>query len=133
MASDLFTIRIFAPDGNPEGVRIIDRLNWTGLGMCHDNIRLYQIIFECKTILTTLISRHITPPQCAKYQDGIHAHRGASIMVITHVFFRACAKNISKDKTLKSHGFWDEYILTACTKISDYIRLYSSVRPFSQR
>jgi integrase len=37
MASDPFTIRIFAPDGNPEGVRIIDRLNWTGLGMCHDN------------------------------------------------------------------------------------------------
>jgi hypothetical protein len=98
MASDPFTIRIFAPDGNPEGVRIIDRPNWTGLGMCHDNIRLYQIIFECKTILTTLISRHITPPQCAKHQDGIHAHRGASIMLITHVFFRACAKNISRTR-----------------------------------
>jgi hypothetical protein len=126
MASDLFTIRIFAPDGNPEGVRIIDRLNWTGLGMCHDNIRLYQIIFECKTILTTLISRHITPPQCAKYQDGIHAHRGASIMVITHVLSCVREKYI-KDKTLKSHGFWDEYILTACHEkyqiISDYIRV----------
>jgi hypothetical protein len=33
MASDPFTIRIFVPDGNPEGVRIIDRLNWTGLGI----------------------------------------------------------------------------------------------------
>lgn len=28
-----FTIRIFVPDGDPEGVRIIDRLNWTGLGV----------------------------------------------------------------------------------------------------
>ncbi|MEX0627566.1 MAG: GIY-YIG nuclease family protein [Cucumibacter sp.] len=28
-----FTIRIFVPDGNPEGVRIIDRLNWTGQGI----------------------------------------------------------------------------------------------------
>lgn len=28
-----FTIRIFVPDGDPEGVRIIDRLNWTGLGI----------------------------------------------------------------------------------------------------
>jgi hypothetical protein len=26
-------IRIFVPDGNPEGVRIIDQMNWTGLGI----------------------------------------------------------------------------------------------------
>ena len=31
--SDPFTIKIFVPDGNPEGVRIIDRMNWTGLGI----------------------------------------------------------------------------------------------------
>ena len=30
---DPFTIRIFVPDGDPEGVRIIDRMNWTGLGI----------------------------------------------------------------------------------------------------
>jgi len=28
-----FTIRIFVPDGEPEGIRIIDRMNWTGLGL----------------------------------------------------------------------------------------------------
>ena len=33
MQSDPFTIRIFVPDGDPEGVRIIDRMNWTGLGI----------------------------------------------------------------------------------------------------
>ena len=33
MTADLFTIRIFVPDGDPEGVRIIDRMNWTGLGI----------------------------------------------------------------------------------------------------
>ncbi len=31
--ADPFTIRIFVPDGEPEGVRIIDRMNWTGLGI----------------------------------------------------------------------------------------------------
>lgn len=31
--NDPFTIRIFVPDGDPEGIRIIDRLNWTGLGI----------------------------------------------------------------------------------------------------
>lgn len=33
MATDPFTIRIFVPDGDPEGVRIIDRMNWTGVGL----------------------------------------------------------------------------------------------------
>src|SRR5262249_55454935 len=33
MANDPFTIRIFVPDGDPEGVRLIDRMNWTGIGI----------------------------------------------------------------------------------------------------
>lgn len=33
MASEPFTIRIFVPSGDPEGVRIIDRMNWTGRGI----------------------------------------------------------------------------------------------------
>jgi hypothetical protein len=28
--ADPYTIRIFVPDGNPEGLRIIDQMNWTG-------------------------------------------------------------------------------------------------------
>jgi len=28
-----FTIRIFVPDGEPDGIRIIDRMNWTGTGI----------------------------------------------------------------------------------------------------
>jgi hypothetical protein len=30
---DPFTIRIFVPDGDPEGVRLVDRMNWTGIGV----------------------------------------------------------------------------------------------------
>ena len=30
---DPFTIRVYVPDGDPEGVRIIDRMNWTGIGV----------------------------------------------------------------------------------------------------
>jgi hypothetical protein len=33
MVKNPFTIRIFVPDGDPEGVRVIDRMNWTGLGI----------------------------------------------------------------------------------------------------
>ena len=28
-----FTLRMYVPDGDPEGVRFIDRMNWTGLGI----------------------------------------------------------------------------------------------------
>ena len=28
-----FTIRVFVPDGDPEGVKIVERLNWTGIGI----------------------------------------------------------------------------------------------------
>lgn len=28
-----FTIRIFIPDGDPEGVKIVERFNWTGVGL----------------------------------------------------------------------------------------------------
>ena len=31
--ADPLTIRIFVPDGDPEGVRLIDRMKWTGLGL----------------------------------------------------------------------------------------------------
>lgn len=31
--TDPFTIRIYVPDGDPEGVRIINRMNWTGVGL----------------------------------------------------------------------------------------------------
>ena len=30
---DAFTLRMFVSDGDPEGVRFIDRMNWTGLGI----------------------------------------------------------------------------------------------------
>ena len=33
MANGPFTICIFVPDGDPEGVRLIDRMNWTGHGI----------------------------------------------------------------------------------------------------
>jgi hypothetical protein len=31
--SEPFTIRIFVPEGDPEGVKIVERLNWTGVGL----------------------------------------------------------------------------------------------------
>jgi hypothetical protein len=30
---DPFTIRVFVADGDPEGVRLVDRMNWTGVGV----------------------------------------------------------------------------------------------------
>ncbi len=33
MNADPYTIRIFVPNGDPQGVRVIDRMNWTGQGI----------------------------------------------------------------------------------------------------
>lgn len=33
MDNDPFTIRIFVVEGDPEGIRLIDRMNWTGVGV----------------------------------------------------------------------------------------------------
>jgi len=39
MASDGFTIRIFVPDGDPEGVRIIDRMASTGIAITFPRVQ----------------------------------------------------------------------------------------------
>ncbi|HEY8596501.1 MAG TPA: GIY-YIG nuclease family protein [Devosiaceae bacterium] len=41
--ADPFTIRIFVPDGDPEGVRIIDRMNWTGIGVAFPRSRWSEV------------------------------------------------------------------------------------------
>ncbi|MDZ4790131.1 MAG: GIY-YIG nuclease family protein [Hyphomicrobiales bacterium] len=41
--ADPFTIRIFVPDGDPEGVRIIDKMNWTGTGISFPRIKWDEI------------------------------------------------------------------------------------------
>lgn len=40
---EAFTIRIYVPDGDPEGVRIIDRLNWTGVGLAFPRVKWKEI------------------------------------------------------------------------------------------
>lgn len=39
MNSTSYTIRIFVPDGDPEGIRIIDRMNWTGKGIVFPRLK----------------------------------------------------------------------------------------------
>ena len=37
--ADAFTIRIFVPDGDPEGIRVVDRMNWTGIGVTFPRVK----------------------------------------------------------------------------------------------
>jgi hypothetical protein len=41
--ADAFTIRIFVPDGDPEGVRIVDRMNWTGVGLAFPRAKWFDV------------------------------------------------------------------------------------------
>ena len=40
---DPFTIRIFVPDGDSNGVRLIDRMNWTGVGLAFPRAKWPEI------------------------------------------------------------------------------------------
>ena len=40
---DPFTIRIFVPDGDPEGLKLIDRMNWTGIGLAFPRVKWLEI------------------------------------------------------------------------------------------
>jgi len=40
---DPFTIRIYVPDGEPDGVRIIDRMNWTGVGVVFPREKWFDV------------------------------------------------------------------------------------------
>jgi hypothetical protein len=46
MVGDPYTIRIFVPDGDPEGLRIIDRMNWTGLGIVFPRERWAKVKYR---------------------------------------------------------------------------------------
>ncbi|MCW5730153.1 MAG: GIY-YIG nuclease family protein [Alphaproteobacteria bacterium] len=41
--AESFTIRIFLPDGDPEGVRLFDRMNWTGLGVAFPRAKWQEV------------------------------------------------------------------------------------------
>lgn len=52
MANNSFTIRIFVPGGNPEGARLIDRMNWTGLGIVvpRDSAVRVHVMADCHIV-----------------------------------------------------------------------------------
>lgn len=38
-----YTIRIYVPDGDPEGVRIVDRMNWTGSAIAFPRLKWPEV------------------------------------------------------------------------------------------
>src|SRR5216683_5168972 len=54
--ADAFTIRIFVPDGDPEGVRLIDRMNWTGLGLAFPRAKWPTVRLRAEVLRTAFTS-----------------------------------------------------------------------------
>ena len=44
--ADAFTIRIFVPDGDPEGLRVVDRMNWTGKGVAFPRAKWQEVKYR---------------------------------------------------------------------------------------
>ncbi len=41
--AEAFTIRIFVPDGDPDSLRIVDRMNWTGIGLSFSRTKWKEV------------------------------------------------------------------------------------------
>jgi hypothetical protein len=55
-----FSIRIFLPDGRPDGVRIIEKSNWTGIGLVIPRSLLAEEKFRdecCRTGVYVLVGQ----------------------------------------------------------------------------
>ena len=73
---DAFTLRMFVPDGDPEGVRLIDRMNWTGLGVVFPRSKWPEVKNRKEFgrtgvyILTGLQRRKRRAPDCVRGSGG---------------------------------------------------------------
>ena len=39
-----FSIRIFVPDGDPDGLRLVEKSNWTGIGVVFNRTGYKQVV-----------------------------------------------------------------------------------------
>ena len=113
-----FTIRIFLPDGDAEGLRIIDRMNWTGLGIVFpreqwldvklrselDKTGIYILVGYESNESDELPLLYIGQSDCIKNRIDSHYQ--------TKDFWNWCIVFVSANNGLnRAHVTWLEYAL----------------------
>jgi hypothetical protein len=70
------SLRIFLPEGTPEGVRLVSKSNWTGLAIASSRSRYSAARLSRKEFRTPGIYLLAGPPENAKYESRIYVGEG---------------------------------------------------------
>jgi hypothetical protein len=130
---DPYTIRIFVPDGNPEGLRIIDRMNWTGLGIAFPREewpKIKQRAEFAKAGVYVLIGR-ITdddlPTIYIGQGDVIRARLDSHF--VNKDFWSSAVVFVSSGGLNRAHATWLEFALIQRAKEVGQSHLENSTEP----
>jgi hypothetical protein len=122
MKNSGYTIRIFVPDGDPEGFKTVDQLNWTGKGLAFPKhkwaqIRTRQKFENCGVyILSGYVDddanqRRIYIGQGDFVRDRLDEHSKLKMFWDHAVVFVSTSGGLNK-----AHSCWLEYALVQCAK-----------------
>lgn len=96
------SLRIFLPDGTPEGVRLVSKSNWTGLAIASSRSRYPAARIARNEFRTPGVYVLVGPPESAKYEARIYVGEGEDPRA------RIDAHHGSKD-------FWNRLVLFTST------------------
>ena len=130
-----FTIRVFVPDGDPEGVRIVDQMNWTGVGLVFPRARWREVKKRDEFSRTGIYILH----GYAEDEDDLpHLYIGQSDGVGTRIESHYKQKNfwdwgivfVSTSGGLnRAHVTWLEHALVKLASQTGRCRLDNSNKP----
>ena len=126
---DAYTIRIFVPDGEPNGVRIIDRMNWTGVGLAFPRSKWQEIRGRNEFLQTGIYiligyepDINELPVIYVGQADGVGSRIDSHIQ--QKEFWDWCVVFVSSSSGLnRAHVTWLEYALLARANQTQRCRL----------
>jgi hypothetical protein len=132
-----FTIRIFVPDGDPEGVRFIDRMNWTGLGIAFPRSKWTEVRQRPEFLragVYILVGYQegeedlptIYVGQADGVRDRIDAHFKNKVFWDSGIVFVSNSNNVGLNR---AHVIWLEWALVKRATKADRCHLDNSNAP----
>ncbi len=129
-----FSIRIFVPNGDPDGLRLVERSNWTGIGVVFNRTNYKQVVSRAefnRTGVYVLVGRSedsalpmIYVGEGDPVRDRLNSHYGKKDFWDWAVFF------VTKDNSLnKAHVQRMEWRLIELAKAAKQCKLDNANSP----
>jgi hypothetical protein len=78
-ASNGVSIRIFLPDGNPEGIRLIFKANWTGIAVASPRSRYPEVRLARDELLRPGVYVLVGPAEQANFEGRVYVGEGEDL------------------------------------------------------